>query len=115
MPAYRITNGRRGSYTVLTARSGTTIPVGGFVDLELSEDEAKNAEYEGVTVEKIGGKSAKREDTPPKTAAEVLAMADDSEVQFMTFKAEAKKVLGEECPAKKDEIVAALKAKAEAE
>jgi hypothetical protein len=42
-----------------------------------------------------------------KTVAEVLAMADDG-TPFMTFKSAAAKVLGDACPAKKDEIVAAL-------
>lgn len=40
------------------------------------------------------------------TAAEVLAMADGN---FMAFKAAAKKLLGDDCPAKKDEIIADLK------
>ncbi|MGO8086475.1 hypothetical protein AB9E29_05005 [Rhizobium leguminosarum] len=35
-------------------------------------------------------------------------MATDSNVQFMTFKAAAQKLLGEKTPAKKDEIVAVL-------
>jgi len=48
----------------------------------------------------------------PKTAAEVLAMAD--KVHFQTFKAEAAKLLGDEMPSKKDEIVAALEERATA-
>lgn len=48
----------------------------------------------------------------PKTAAEVLAMAD--KVHFQTFKAEAAKVLGDNMPSKKDEIVAALEERATA-
>ncbi|MGO8368873.1 hypothetical protein ACC808_10550 [Rhizobium ruizarguesonis] len=47
-------------------------------------------------------------DEEPKTAAEVLAMATDPTVQFMTFKAAAQKLLGDKTPAKKDEIIAAL-------
>jgi hypothetical protein len=50
----------------------------------------------------------KQPDEDPKTAAEVLAMATDSNVQFMTFKAAAQKLLGDKTPAKKDEIIAAL-------
>ena len=42
----------------------------------------------------------------PKTAVEVLAMADT--VHFMTFKVEAAKLLGPDLPAKKAEIVALL-------
>jgi len=44
----------------------------------------------------------------PKTALEVLEMAKDPNVQFMSFKAAANKLLGEKTPAKKDEIIAAL-------
>ena len=44
----------------------------------------------------------------PKTAAEVLAMGSDTDVQFMTFKAAAAKLLGDKTPTTKAEIVAAL-------
>jgi hypothetical protein len=47
-------------------------------------------------------------DDTPKTPAEVLAMAADKDVQFLTFKAAATKLLGDKTPAKKDEIVLAL-------
>lgn len=47
-------------------------------------------------------------DDAPKTADEVLAMASDKDVQFLTFKAAATKLLGDKTPAKKDEIVIAL-------
>ncbi len=47
-------------------------------------------------------------DGEPKTAAEVLEMAKDPNVQFMSFKAAATKLLGDKTPAKKDEIIAAL-------
>ncbi|MDP9630078.1 UNVERIFIED_ORG: hypothetical protein J2W85_002139 [Ensifer adhaerens] len=43
-----------------------------------------------------------------KSATEVLAMANDPNVQFMSFKSAASKLLGDKTPAKKDEIVAAL-------
>jgi len=48
----------------------------------------------------------------PKTAAEVLAMGNDPTVPFMTFKAAAVRVLGDETPSTKAEIVAALEDKA---
>lgn len=44
----------------------------------------------------------------PKTALEVLAMANATDVPFMAFKAAASKLLGDKTPAKKDEIIAAL-------
>lgn len=43
-----------------------------------------------------------------KSVTEVLAMANDPNVQFMSFKSAASKLLGDKTPAKKDEIVAAL-------
>lgn len=49
-----------------------------------------------------------QQEEPPKTAAEVLEMAKDPAVQFMSFKAAAAKLLGDKTPAKKDEIIAAL-------
>ncbi|TLX12474.1 hypothetical protein [Rhizobium sp. MHM7A] len=49
-----------------------------------------------------------QQDEPPKTAAEVLEMAKDQNVQFMSFKAAASKLLGDKTPSKKDEIIAAL-------
>ncbi|RDE07729.1 hypothetical protein [Pelagibacterium lacus] len=52
-----------------------------------------------------------RDDDQPKSAAEVLDLADGN---FMAFKAAASKVLGDDTPPTKDEIIAALKAKAEA-
>jgi hypothetical protein len=52
-------------------------------------------------------KEAKSEE-PAKTPAEVLAMATNPDVQFMTFKSAATKLLGDKTPSKKDEIVAAL-------
>lgn len=46
-----------------------------------------------------------------KSVNEVLAMFESNDVPFMTAKSEAKKILGDETPAKKDDIIAALKAK----
>jgi hypothetical protein len=53
-------------------------------------------------------KAATKPDEEPKTAAEVLAMASNPDVPFMTFKAAATKLLGDKTPSKKDEIIAAL-------
>lgn len=81
---------------------------------QIADADALNAEIKGLKeklaerdaeIEKL--KSAKTED-PAKTPAEVLAMATNPEVQFMTFKAAAAKLLGDKTPSKKDEIVAAL-------
>ncbi len=48
----------------------------------------------------------------PKTATDVLAMAD--KVHFQTFRAEAIKVLGDGAPSKKEELIAALEERATA-
>lgn len=53
-------------------------------------------------------KPAASNDTVDKTALEVLAMASDPSVQFLSFKSAASKLLGEKTPSKKDEIVALL-------
>ena len=47
-----------------------------------------------------------KQEAPAKTPAEVLALADSS--HFMTFKAEATKLLGDKTPGSKGEIVTAL-------
>ncbi|PWJ80637.1 hypothetical protein C7441_112179 [Pseudaminobacter salicylatoxidans] len=60
-----------------------------------------------LSIEK-GDAGAAPEGGGVKTAAEVLAMADNSDIPFMSFKSAASKLLGERTPAKKDEIVTAL-------
>ncbi|QIB38127.1 hypothetical protein G3A56_09105 [Rhizobium oryzihabitans] len=57
-------------------------------------------------------KTASSSDEPEKTPAEVLAMGSDGNVEFMTFKAAARKILGDALPATKAEIIAALEDKA---
>lgn len=52
--------------------------------------------------------AAVTEPEQPKTAAEILAMAADNSVRFMSFKGEAAKLLGSDLPAKKADIVAIL-------
>ncbi|MDX0930582.1 hypothetical protein GOE05_24240 [Sinorhizobium medicae] len=74
------------------------------VDAELDRLRAQLAERD-AELAKL--KEAQQEEQP-KTAAEVLAMANDPNVQFMSFKSAASKLLGEKTPGKKDEIVAAL-------
>lgn len=59
-----------------------------------------------LTVDGEGGDDD--EGVAPKSATEVLELAKDPAVQFMSFKAAAAKLLGDKTPAKKDEIIAAL-------
>lgn len=61
----------------------------------------KNAEIERLM--RVGPVSAVE-----KTAAEVVKMASDPGVEFMTFKAAARKLIGEATPSTKAEIIAAL-------
>ncbi len=79
------------------------IAVGTELDMK-NEPKGWDGRYEVV-----GGRTtAKHEpvnNDPGKTPAEVLALADGN---FMTFKAAAKKVLGDATPASKDEITVAL-------
>jgi hypothetical protein len=81
---------------------------------QLAESHAEIERLKRPTRQKAGteGKSANTTDAAPKTAAEVLAMANDPSVEFMAFKSAARKVLGDTTPATKAEIVAALEDKA---
>ena len=72
------------------------------VDAELDRLRAQLAERDAELAK------LKAQDDQPKTAAEVLAMANDPNVQFMSFKSAASKLLGEKTPSTKDEIIAAL-------
>lgn len=78
---------------------------------QLAESQAENNRLKrgGKAVTGDGGKAETE-----KTAAEVLAMANDPGVQFMTFKAAATKILGDATPSTKAEIIAALEDKATA-
>lgn len=92
------------------------VPPGKSADVvdarELTEAQIEAFARDKVKVT-VKGKSAKAEnpkdDDQPKSAAEVLELSDGN---FMTFKAAASKVLGDDTPSTKDEIIAALKAKA---
>lgn len=109
MKVTNIENGPRG----INTESGTVlVEAGQTVDVEVSTAELKVAKATGW-FEFSGAKAAKEETkTPdgtggaePKTAAEVLELVSGN---FMTFKAEAKKLLGDKTPGTKEEIIAAL-------
>ena len=63
---YRVTNNRRGGYIVNYSGQSKHIPSGAFADLELTEVEAKNAEYPDVTVEALGEVGAPAATEKPK-------------------------------------------------
>jgi len=68
-----------------------------------------NAAIEAGDAEDLTPKETTSEEAP-KSAADVLAMAENGDVAFPTFKAAATKLLGDKTPAKKEEIVEALRA-----
>jgi len=74
---------------------------------QLAESQAENERLKRAKKLKADGTDASANDQP-KSAAEVLAMATDPSVQFMSFKSAATKLLGESTPANKAEIIAAL-------
>jgi hypothetical protein len=77
------------------------------VDLEgVDLDQAKRLPF--LKIEGASKTAVNQDSDGPKTALEVLEMAKDPNVQFMSFKSAATKLLGDKTPSKKDEIVAAL-------
>jgi len=159
MPMYSITNDRKaGSYGVVLPGGTKYVYPGQTIELEMTPDQAVNAEAENITVVPVdaqapepvegltqvdpgeqadagenapepsgdadddagsgegnegeeGGEGDGAPETPDQAVnAEVLlAMAEDKDVHFSTFKAAASAFLGESCPSKKGEIVEALK------
>ncbi|TAW01661.1 hypothetical protein ELI24_08920 [Rhizobium ruizarguesonis] len=94
-----------GSYTDNPDASGPTLKaVAADTASELDGLKKQLAERD-AEIEKL---KATKADEPAKTPAEVLAMASNPDVQFMTFKSAAARLLGDKTPSKKDEIVAAL-------
>jgi TolA-binding protein len=77
---------------------------------QLADREAELKELREKNVAPDNGSTSN--DKPEKSASEVLAMASDPNVEFMTFKAAARKILGDATPSTKAEIVAALEDKA---
>lgn len=75
-------------------------------------DVISKGDKEGKTAVVNPTKSTKKpdsgDDEQPKTPAEVLAMGANSEVQFMTFKSAATKLLGDKTPSTKADILTAL-------
>ncbi|OHV81620.1 hypothetical protein [Rhizobium sp. LCM 4573] len=106
----KVTNNSKAVQGVRSKGRAVFIQPGKSRDVELEGKELEQAKR--LPFLKIEGASSKaassQESESPKTALEVLEMAKDQNVQFMSFKSAAKKLLGEKTPATKDEIVAAL-------
>jgi hypothetical protein len=73
------------------------------------EADVKRLTLLGAAVRKVRTVAVDDDDSP-KTPAQVIAMADAEDVSFKGFKAAAAKLLGDKVPAKKDDIITALKA-----
>lgn len=101
----KITNVTQGPRGIHTEAGLQIIPVGGSIEAEVSAVELKGAKATGW-FNIAGGRAEKPHDPgEPKTAAEVLALAEGN---FMAFKSAASKLLGDTIPEKKAEIIAAL-------
>jgi hypothetical protein len=114
-----ITNNSQALQGVNTTGGVVYIQPGKTVSVDLAAGEHEHVS--GLSFLNVSGDAPKAEkpvkapkaekapvDDTPKTPAEVLAMAADKDVQFLSFKAAAVKLLGEKTPAKKDEIILAL-------
>ncbi|MBX4889778.1 hypothetical protein [Rhizobium bangladeshense] len=104
MKVKNITNGPKG---VNSVDGPVEIGPGQEVEVEMSDAEVASSKRM-KWFEFSGSTASASADDQPKTAAEVLEMAKDPNVQFMSFKSAATKLLGDKTPSKKDEIIAAL-------
>jgi hypothetical protein len=93
----------------------TSVVVNAELEALRAELAAANAENERLRREQktlgVTGKPDTSEE-PGKTVEEVLAMANDPNVEFLSFKAAARKILGPDAPSTKAELIAALEDKA---
>jgi len=102
----KITNTQPGPRGLNAVGGAVLVEPGQTVDVELSPAEA-------IVARGTGWFAIADEPEAPAliglTPAELLAKVGD--LHFQTFKVEARKILGDETPETKDEIVAALQAK----
>ncbi|MDE3809952.1 hypothetical protein I7I49_06620 [Sinorhizobium meliloti] len=105
----KITNNSMALQGVRSKGRAVYIPPGETRDVDLEGvdlEKAKRLRF--LKIEGVSKAAGNQDGDGPKTALEVLEMAKDQNVQFMSFKSAAKKLLGEKTPSAKDEIVAAL-------
>ncbi|UXN64416.1 hypothetical protein N8E89_00560 [Phyllobacterium sp. A18/5-2] len=118
MSKIAITNNRPGGFGIpggpVIAGNGGTVEVDqgdwdGVKDHPVVKAwlDADHLTVSGAKAEKRQAPSAGDGDEA-KSVLEVLAMANATDVPFMSFKSAAAKLLGDKTPAKKDEIIAAL-------
>ncbi|RWE96461.1 MAG: hypothetical protein EOS43_22430 [Mesorhizobium sp.] len=106
----KVTNNQAGPRGLNTKAGPVLVDPGQTVDVEMEAAELKVAEATGWF--SFNGKDSAKSDAfqgkeggGAKSPAEVIALADGN---FMAFKSEAKKLLGDATPDKKDDILAAL-------
>jgi hypothetical protein len=105
----KITNTQKGPRGLNAIGGPVLVEPGQTVDVELAPAEVLVARGTGwFEIEEVEPPAPKSDDTS-MSPAELLAKVD--ELHFQTFKAEARKTLGDETPETKDAIVAALQAK----
>lgn len=105
----KITNMQKGPRGLNAFSGPVLVEPGQTVDVELSPAEALVARGTGwFAIEEVEEPTPKQDGTA-LTPAELLVKVD--EFHFQTFKAEARKILGDETPETKDAIIAALQAK----
>ncbi|MDX0318770.1 hypothetical protein GOC38_14060 [Sinorhizobium meliloti] len=94
--------------TGIYGKDGKEMPVGH--EMEVAEEPKGWAgRYDILSGDRKGKEAVTGSgDGDTKTASDVLALANDTSVPFMTFKSAATKLLGEKTPASKADIVAAL-------
>lgn len=105
----KVTNNSKALQGVRSKGRAVYIPPGETRDVDLEGvdiEKAKRLRF--LKIEGVSKAVSNQDGDGPKTALEVLEMAKDQNVQFMSFKSAAKKLLGEKTPSTKDEIVAAL-------
>jgi hypothetical protein len=107
----KVVNNSKALQGVNTVKGVVYLRPGEMKDVEFTEEglkQAKRQSFLSVRGEKEARNAASKGTVETKTAEQVLAMADDEDVPFMSFKAAATKLLGNETPSEKDEIVLAL-------
>lgn len=105
----KVTNNSKALQGVRSKGRAVYIPPGETRDVDLEGvdlEKAKRLRF--LKIEGVSKTASNQDGDGLKTALEVLEMAKDQNVQFMSFKSAAKKLLGDKTPGTKDEIVAAL-------
>lgn len=90
-------------------KEGKPVPIGTEMTVK-EEPKGWAGRYRviGKSESKAAVTNPKAGSEPAKSAVELLEMAKDESVHHATFKSEATKLLGEDTPSKKDEIIAKL-------